>query len=333
MTFDELAPLVMHWRQFSFNDALGLSRGHVAERACDAVARAFDELGIAERVIAGENFKGLSAAEAGNPLTLFSTAFNDTVLNPSAHDRTPAAYVARWVERHDDYSDPRVLTGYIARALRAMPSFLREEALAGDLRLLLCAAGVDALVIRDPNEDYSNHTDILVKVSSRTYRIWTFVFSEQSFNRTAMKLTGRLPAGIHVLCPLELEQFGRIETTYLSIEKRRKALATLEYALESTADVRARRGLAKRIQGRQATLSALAARHDSLKLEFADRVRFISGFFFYPVSTSQHLATLVASPGFSIDRHDVPRAKVFDLLGYLRRLNAFEVDHTDAASS
>jgi hypothetical protein len=333
MNFAEIALLVAGWRNLSFKEALRLSRGHVDDRACEAVARAFDELEIADEVIAGENFKGLSAAEAGNPLTLFSTAFNDTVLSASSHDRTPAAYVARWVERHDSYADARTLTGYIARALRAMPSFLREEALAGDLAARLNAAGISAQVIRDPHEDYSNHTDILVKAESRTYRIWTFVFSEQSFNRTAMKLTGKLPAGIHVLCPLEIERFSRIETTYQSIEGKRRALAPIERDLELALDAGARRKLMKRIEGRKATLSTLVDEHELLQRQFADQVRFVSGFFFYPEAIAQHLATLVGTPGFGVDRHDVPRTKVFDLLGYLRRVSAFEVDQTDAASS
>lgn len=325
MNFTEFSELITAWRGQNFRDALSALSGNSDSRALGAVERALEELGIAEATISAERLKGLAAREAGNPLALFSAAFNDTVLGPHDCDRSPVAYAVRWVERHNDYSNSRALTGYIARALRAMPSFMREEALASDIRDSIAAHGVNAEVVRDPVEDHKNHTDVLVRVSGRTYRIWTFVFSEQSFNRTAMKLAGALPAGIHVLCPLELERFARLESSFIALEKKRAVVAEMEQKYSQLECNATKRQLAKRVAGRQKTIELKRAEHVRLKEAMAGEVRFASGFFFYPLAIADQIAQIVSVSSQSVQQHSVPRAKVYDLLAYLRAINAFEV--------
>lgn len=92
------------------------------------------------------------------------------------------------------------------RALRALPSFLREYQLMYEL--------IDefprAEFSRDEDLDRKFHCDVMMEFNERTYYFWSFLSSSNSLVQFVDKFRnnryGHVPDGTHVLCPFDRKE-------------------------------------------------------------------------------------------------------------------------------
>lgn len=129
---------------------------------------------------------------------------------------TPVYYFAKVVEaciQKGIYNEVKIKE-ISARGFYAFASFLREL----DLAHKLTEAIPDAVCNGNPNQDVKDHTDILLKCNDKIYRIWSYQWSER--NEIGLKNTserilqgkyGRLPRGIHILCPINIFHEADVE--------------------------------------------------------------------------------------------------------------------------
>ena len=142
-----------------------------------------------------------------------SKAFNMCIEN---NYLTPAAYTLNVIRDCNLYKKPEELTYRIVkRAIRTLPSFIREMDLAYKLQLEMkearCYKG-------SVEEDITDHTDVFLEYQKKVYRIWSYTYSKDiALDHTVSKISGDrgdLKDGLHLLCPMYLfdsEQYEEIE--------------------------------------------------------------------------------------------------------------------------
>jgi hypothetical protein len=90
------------------------------------------------------------------------------------------------------------------RALRALPSYIREHDLRFNLELMVPSARF----IQNEILDTVLHADIMMRLKDERYYFWSFVNTERSRSNFQDKFLGnrkgRVPDGNHVICPLSL---------------------------------------------------------------------------------------------------------------------------------
>lgn len=121
-------------------------------------------------------------------------------------DFTPVKYMAQITKLCDEYKLSDEMTiGMLARGLRSFPSFLREIDAKEQLEKVLKERRISYSIIRNPEMDVLQHTDIKILVKNKEYCIWLFQNSANGERNTTERLRekrGKLPKGIHILCPM-----------------------------------------------------------------------------------------------------------------------------------
>lgn len=118
---------------------------------------------------------------------------------------SPAYYIASIVEKciERNITDKESIAGIVGRGLRALPSFFREVDLARKMSLRY----PDAEVSNGPDQDVKDHTDIMINNDGREYRIWSYQCFDRGLQNTSLRFMGKrgvVPAGYHVLCPIDI---------------------------------------------------------------------------------------------------------------------------------
>lgn len=102
-------------------------------------------------------------------------------------------------------SEEELITKMCGRALRALPSYLREH----DLRQQLSERIPEATFVQNESLDTVLHADIMMERDGETYYFWSFVNTPQSIANFQDKFFGRrqghIPDGIHVTCPFSMD--------------------------------------------------------------------------------------------------------------------------------
>jgi hypothetical protein len=89
------------------------------------------------------------------------------------------------------------------RALRALPSYIREYQLRNALQEMFKKGNF----VRDETMDKKYHCDVMMQLDGKTYYIWSFIFSKNSIAQFVDKFLdnryGHVPSGHHILCPFD----------------------------------------------------------------------------------------------------------------------------------
>lgn len=145
-----------------------------------------------------QNLKRNNAAEGYEQIRfsdIVNRLKNDT-------DFTPVKYMAQITKQCEEIKLPESMTiGLLSRGLRIFPSFLREIDVEEQLENILAERENPYAIIRNTEMDVTQHTDIMVSVGGRDYRIWLFQNSKRGICNTIKRLReerGKLPKGIHI---------------------------------------------------------------------------------------------------------------------------------------
>ena len=108
----------------------------------------------------------------------FTEAFHET---KNQKNFSPLIYlnhlVAKIVQKYPDNLDYQKMSGFLARGLRSLASFIRESTLEHQIRPILKKRDKKLLIASGPDLDAKEHTDIRVKFRQRLFRIWTYQYT------------------------------------------------------------------------------------------------------------------------------------------------------------
>lgn len=125
---------------------------------------------------------------------------------------TPAKYIVLIVEEclANKITGTKQVAGIVGSGLRAFPSFIREM----DLAYKMSIHFPNATITTGPDQDVNEHTDILIENEEHKYRLWSYQSSEKGLSNMPSKFCGErgtVPAGYHVLCPLNIKNKAIVE--------------------------------------------------------------------------------------------------------------------------
>jgi hypothetical protein len=146
-----------------------------------------------------------SIAQGWKDLNRHSPYFQDSynyVVSRFPDSWTPADYLVHFAascKAGQEYMAPYDL----GRAVRNLPSFVREESLLQACR----NAGLQTSV-PTANENFLDHADLYIETDEGTFTIWSFINTTKARKSVIYKLfnRGHDLTGVHVLAPIDMEQ-------------------------------------------------------------------------------------------------------------------------------
>lgn len=131
------------------------------------------------------------------------------------------------------------ITGILARGMRTFPSLLRDRDFASMMEQEIKREKTFGKfeVVNNPMEDTKQHTDVLIILGGKKYRIWLFQYTRRGLPHDIERITGErgsLPEGIHILCPLKSEIAIEYEHIKFKIVSRETRLKKIDKTLKET---------------------------------------------------------------------------------------------------
>ena len=203
-TYKNIRGYLSNWSDVDF--AAGINKYYELQKPKNAewlrlTNAVIEAQGLTHRKMDGTCSQGLKTQE-GRSHVSFSKVFHEGI---NSDFFTPATYVADMVKTSMEagLSEADTVTE-VGRALRALPSFLREMDLGYSVTGLLWTSGCNTALESDPEIDSHEKTDALLHVDGHDYRLWSYMVTDRSLENLRQRLMGKrgkLPAGRHVLCP------------------------------------------------------------------------------------------------------------------------------------
>lgn len=205
----------------------------------NALAEQLNALGIAKKPIDGFSVMGLEQSQEGSGgigVSYTETFFETVAATGSCH---PIDYLYLIVRKAIDQGYGAEKTrGILARGMRTYASLLRDHDFAYKIEREFDRIGFAKKfkVSSGSVEDSKNHTDVLVTSPDNLYRIWLFQFSKRGLPHDIERLTeqrGKLPSGVHILCPLKSEIQHELEIAAYRIKRYSEKVMTLRSYIDS----------------------------------------------------------------------------------------------------
>ncbi|VVB67032.1 Uncharacterised protein [Candidatus Norongarragalina meridionalis] len=321
------------WARETFRKALEtrkLSDRHAAEKLKDQLIK----LGIIDKRIDGFAIMGLPQTQEGRGGGInYTDVFHEVVT--STGDSNPIDYLYKLTEYFiSKENDDDKLGGFLARGLRTFPSLARDRDFGIVFETMINETGAfrDYELVVDPIEDAAKHTDVLFRVNGKDYRIWLFQYSPRGLPHDIERLTGergKLPAGIHVLCPLKTEieqQYSHTKDRITSMNVRIGALnAKLKEIKKGTKKAAE---LAEKLKRYSAELDKLSDDEKRLRPLFDDEMFVKEGWFFYSEKKIEAVLELIKNISHNKatpDSYEWIYSVLIAPKRYLAKISAFEV--------
>lgn len=201
----EIRERINEWCQSTYG---AFVKKHYDETTAKEIIEVFEALKITDKIMDGFSCEDLPKNEEGRTglkisySEFFHRGFESSVFSPASY------LVSIVTEAKQQGIDKSKYSGILARELRSFTSLLREPDLALQLSTLLKEKIPPFEISLNPKQDSGDHTDILIKSNDILLRLWLYQFSSRGLPHDVERLTekrGKLPTGIHILCPLHTE--------------------------------------------------------------------------------------------------------------------------------
>lgn len=246
----------------------------------------FQALNILDKNINGYASEGLPKTEEGNLGLKFtySEVFHNLI---DDNNFTPVTYLVTIISKFLDSSATiEKINGAVARGLRTLTSLLREPDFAYQIENKLRNYGFTVSTELNSRQDGGDHTDVLLLIDKKVYRIWLFQFSARGLPHDIERVSGKrgeLPDGIHLLCPLHTEVALNYDSTRKKIEKLNIKIEKYQSDLVtcSTRAIKKRKNLEEKLKNSVESITVLNL---LAKDEFevcTKELDIVEGWFFY----------------------------------------------------
>ena len=211
----DVGVIIEKWSHITYKESLDHYWGNKDNAIKNITYLILEKQGILNSNMVGETMQKLKINENDSKVR-----FSDIIESSYRSYFSPAVfvygivgeYVKRYCNNNIKLASNKVdeITLIVGRGNRSFASFLREVDLAWKIEKMM---GVNT-VNRCPDQDVSEHTDILLKYNDKIYRIWSYLASDKGLKYTALRFNerrGKVPDGIHLLCPMNMNSTDMVK--------------------------------------------------------------------------------------------------------------------------
>lgn len=285
---------IENWNQLTYGEYV---RQHYNQKTIDDVMPVFDKLKISDKRMNGFSCEKLPKDEEGRMglKTTYSEFFHKEI---AKNVFSPASYLVSILnECQEQEIDSSKLSGILARGLRSFTSLLREPDLASQLNKMINSKN-DYKISLNARQDSGDHTDILIVHNDKLIRLWLYQFSSRGLPHDIERLTekrGKLPTGIHILCPLHTEiaiDYVKHKERLLSLHGK---LAKKEKDLEqcSARAVKKKEHIISMITKYKEQLQAEVQIVNDLKQLSEQELEELNGWFLYSKANAERISEII----------------------------------------
>lgn len=246
----------------------------------------FESLNIADIPMNGNSSEGLPKTDEQR--VGLRRTYSDIFHSESKKSNfSPASYLIEIAKecRLSKISGPRTI-GALARGLRTFTSLLREPDFAEQITEVLSPQDSKVTASLNSKQDSSDHTDVLLTFMGTQYRIWLYQFSSRGLPHDIERLSGKrgkLPNGIHVICPLKTELAMDLTKYAKSLALNKQKLSKTESDLQTCSEkAKSKKAtLETRLNSTKAKVEELQNRIDTITSIVSEELDVIEGWFFY----------------------------------------------------
>lgn len=323
---------IFEWENYTFKEMIINNVDHSKNNKTFTM-ECLKHLNLLENKVTGYSVEKLIKTEEGNSGVVYTNIFRKLI---DANTFDPASYILSIVEELNPQINkaPETFTvqkvsGIIARGLRSLSSFLREPDFEISLIKILKKKDPSARPLREIGQDAQFHTDVYLKYKNKHFRIWLYQFSSRGLPHDMDRILGnrgKLPSGIHVLCPLSTE----IAVDYEKLKK--KKLRTQKFLNKYLTDLKtASPNALKRIEGLndkiikyKASLDDIIVKESKSKNALDEELDICAGWFLYSKSHIGRIASVVDST-IQYDTYGSVVKIISGPANYLSKTRIFEI--------
>lgn len=288
--------IIENWNQLTYGEYVNQ---HFNKNLCDVVLPVFDKLQITDKCMNGFSCEKLPKDEEGRMglKTTYSTFFHTEIMK---NEFSPASYLVSIIDECQKQGiDKSKYAGILARGLRSFTSLLREPDLASQLNKLINTNN-DCEISLNAKQDSGDHTDILISHNGKLIRLWLYQFSSRGLPHDIERLTekrGKLPTGIHILCPLHTE----VAIDYITHKERllnlQAKLSNKEKDLEqcSPRAIKKKEQIISMITKYKEQIQFEKQLVDNLKQSSEQELEELNGWFLYSEANAERISEIIIS--------------------------------------
>jgi hypothetical protein len=217
MIMSDIRKQIESWSSMTYGETLEarLARGrYKPSPAIDMARKVLERQKLTNKIMDGNSTNRLDNMEREVGKFQYVKVFN---IISKVHDWTPMdmVYGTCYLAMKDPnvalkaqqwrMSEEELISKMCGRALRALPSYLREH----DLKQQLEQRMPDAKFIQNEALDTVLHADLLMRYNDEEYYFWSFVNTPRSIENFKDKFFGHrqgdIPDGYHITCPFSLD--------------------------------------------------------------------------------------------------------------------------------
>lgn len=288
------------WIRQSYEMALQRN-GKKSEKATKILNKIFKTYlrELKERPMDGFSFEKLPRNQEGRDAydVSFSEVFHQA---KNQKNFSPLKYIflliKKILQKYPDNPDLHRISGFVARGLRTFASFMRESTLEYQIKKILLKKDKNLHITSGPDLDSKEHTDICIRFKKRLFRVWTYQYTSNGIPHHLERvagLRGRLPQGIHVLCPLKSEPAIKRNKLKNAIIRKKKALQKIVYLQNKI--IKPSKAWRQKQKAKKLKKIIKKAKQQliSINKKLSDNLEEVNGFYFYSNQFVKKLAHLI----------------------------------------
>jgi len=275
----------LEWATKTYREEV-LATSEISKDLVEYVIHLFEALNIADVPMNGNSCEGLPKTDEQR--VGLRRTYSDIFHSESEKTNfSPASYLIEIAKecRLSNISEPRTI-GALARGLRTFTSLLREPDFAEQITEVLTPQDSKVNASLNAKQDSSDHTDVLLTFNGTQFRIWLYQFSSRGLPHDIERLSGKrgkLPNGIHVICPLKTELAMDLTKFTKSLVINKQKLSKTESDLQSCSEkAKSKKAtLEERLKTTKAKVEELQNKVNAISSTVAEELDVIEGWFFY----------------------------------------------------
>lgn len=284
------------WSENNIGNSILTQKGY-SKKIKKKTYNSIKTLGIVKNVMDGFMTEGLERTQESrlsvnvNYTDVFHYLLKKKTFNP-------ATYLLELTKRFSEQSNEtgNKLNGYLARGIRTLASFIREQDFKIKILTVLKKKDKHAKAKFDPIKDVKSHIDISIIYKNKEYYLWLYQYSFNGLPHDMERVAGKrgeLPKGKHILCPFDKTYGDYLIYAEKRLEKLNSMIKSLTKEINAIINKKTinYKNKTNRLKNYKSEIVEITKQKDDSRV-FAEEV---CGWYFYSLNYVEQISTLITN--------------------------------------